>query len=142
MYRKLGQFTSVLTIFLSQQWNFNNKNVLKLLDRYANLNFYNFLQNLLSINNIFQIFRMTDYDKEYFPSDMRKLDWNDYLFTYAMGVRKYLFKESDDDADIVSRNRKHVILKISHFTLKGIIYFIYLYLIWYIMLPYLFEMFN
>lgn len=71
---------------------------------------------------------MTDYDKEYFLSDMRKLNWNDYLFIYAMGVKKYLFKESDDDENFSASKRKHFILKILHFTMKGIFYLICFYI--------------
>lgn len=36
---------------------------------------------------------MTEFDKTRFPSDVRQLNWKQYIYEYALGARLYLVKE-------------------------------------------------
>lgn len=75
--------------------------------------------NVILIN----IFSMTPYDKQEYPSDMRQLLWSDFLYTYALGVKKYIFKE---DNDLESNKLKY--FKIAHYLLVTILLLSFLYI--------------
>lgn len=36
---------------------------------------------------------MTEFDKTRFPSDVRQLNWKQYIYEFALGARLYLVKE-------------------------------------------------
>lgn len=74
---------------------------------------------------------MTEFDKQNYPSDMRQIIWSDFLYTYALGVRKYIYKETNDQE--ISRIKYY---KFAHYTLVAIIALIFCYLI-YLCFPYI-----
>lgn len=37
---------------------------------------------------------MTEFDKTRFPSDVRQLNWKQYIYEYALGARLYLVQEA------------------------------------------------
>lgn len=48
---------------------------------------------------------MTEFDKTRFPSDVRQLNWKQYIYEFALGARVYLVKEAFETViPIVHRN--------------------------------------
>lgn len=65
---------------------------------------------------------MTDYDKEFYICDMRKVFWKDYLFTYALGMKRYILHEEDTHME----TRQYRMYKIAHYTFIYTLYVILL----------------
>lgn len=71
---------------------------------------------------------MNEYDKKFFPSDVRKFDWDKFCTSYALGIMHYLGK--DDLEDFGPARRMTRIFRIAHFfvlvfyySLLGLFYF-------------------
>ncbi|XP_055610967.1 fatty acyl-CoA reductase wat-like [Uranotaenia lowii] len=96
LYRKIQQFTDVLQFFTNNQWWFRNENMRKVYDS------------------------MSVEDKEFFPSDVKKIDWHDFFYIYVMGLRKYVMKENLEN--LKEAKRKMVLLCIMHYTLLTVLY--------------------
>lgn len=75
---------------------------------------------------------MTEYDKQNYPSDMRQIIWSDFLFTYALGVRKYIYKETNDQE--INRLKYY---KFAHYTLVTFLALTFSYLIYMFVYPYM-----
>ncbi|CAH2101739.1 unnamed protein product [Euphydryas editha] len=72
VYRKIHKFSSVLRYFCTREIEFCNRRTRELWER------------------------TSDLDKQIFPFSMSELDWIDYFDDYLAGIRRYLFKDSDD----------------------------------------------
>lgn len=72
VYRKIHKFSSVLKYFCTTEIEFCNRRTRELWDK------------------------TSDLDKQIFPFSMSDVDWKDYFYDYIPGIRRYLFKESDD----------------------------------------------
>ncbi|KAI8433391.1 hypothetical protein MSG28_015431 [Choristoneura fumiferana] len=72
VYRKIHKFSSVLSYFCTREIKFCNRNVRELWDR------------------------TSEQDKQLFPFSMAEVSWEAYFKEYLVGIRRYLFKDSDD----------------------------------------------
>lgn len=68
-YKKIHKFSDVISYFCTNQWKFNNKNVLDLWNR-------------TSFN-----------DKKTFSFNLKNLDWSDYFYHHVRGLRTYILKD-------------------------------------------------
>lgn len=74
------------------------------------------------------ICRMNKYDKLFFPSDVRKFDWDSFCYNYALGMIRYIARENLESLE--SAGRRQLMLRIAHyFTL--VIYYSLLALFYY-----------
>lgn len=71
-------------------------------------------------------------DKQIFDFDIRKLDWVDYLESYVLGIRKFLFKE--DEKTIPSSKRNMKFLYCLDVAVKGLFWYGIFYLLSFIFL--------
>ncbi|CAG4948984.1 unnamed protein product [Parnassius apollo] len=72
VYSKIHKFSSVISYFCTREIKFSNQRTRELWQQ------------------------TSDTDKQIFPFSMREIDWRDYFNDYLVGIRRYLFKESDD----------------------------------------------
>ncbi|KAG6454612.1 fatty acyl-CoA reductase wat [Manduca sexta] len=72
VYRKVHKFSSILSYFCTTEINFCNRRTRELWDK------------------------TSDADRQLFPFSMAEVDWEEYFEEYIVGIRRYLFKESDD----------------------------------------------
>ncbi|XP_023940543.1 fatty acyl-CoA reductase wat [Bicyclus anynana] len=72
VYRKIHKFSSVISYFCTNEIKFCNRRT----------------RELWEITS--------DLDKQLFPFSMSEVDWSAYFDDYLAGIRRYLFKESDD----------------------------------------------
>lgn len=94
-YKKIHKFSSVISYFSSQQWQFCNDAVIKLWER----------MNLA--------------DREIFNFNMDNLDWESYLKHLIPGMRIYI---ANDPMETVEQGRaKYRKLKIAHYTLVTVL---------------------
>lgn len=82
----------VLEFFKLKQINFHGNNITKLLNS------------------------MSNEDKETFSFDVKDIDWPNYIDKYALGVRKFIFKQ--DIATLDDCRKKLFWLKILHYAVK------------------------
>lgn len=68
-YRKIHKFSTVISYFTTQQWQFSNENVLALWER------------------------TKPTDRVKFDFNLDNLDWNDYFHYYVRGLRLYILKD-------------------------------------------------
>ncbi|XP_055627972.1 fatty acyl-CoA reductase wat-like [Toxorhynchites rutilus septentrionalis] len=101
LYRKVQQFAEVLQFFTTNEWEFENTRMRQVYDS------------------------MVQDDKEYFPADVKAIDWGDYFNIYLLGLRKYIIGESLDNLE--QARRRHTMLKIAHYLLLALIYFAFAY---------------
>lgn len=62
------------------------------------------------------IFRMTEYDREFFICDPRVVNWKSYYIVYGIGARKHLLRDSFDNYQAARKRMTR--LKYCHYTLK------------------------
>ncbi|CAG4978432.1 unnamed protein product [Colias eurytheme] len=72
VYRKIHKFSSVICYFSTKEITFCNQRTRRLWEN------------------------TSDLDKQIFPFSMKHMDWELYFDNYLAGIRRYLFKESDD----------------------------------------------
>lgn len=72
VYKKIHKFSSVLSYFTTREISFCNTRTRELWDQ------------------------TTVEDKELFPFSMAEVNWEEYFESYLAGIRRYLFKESDE----------------------------------------------
>lgn len=72
VYRKIHKFSSVLMYFSTREITFCNQQTRGLWEK------------------------TSESDKQIFPFSMGEVNWDDYFDSYLPGIRRYLFKESDD----------------------------------------------
>ncbi|CAG9576938.1 unnamed protein product [Danaus chrysippus] len=72
VYRKIHKFSSVLSYFCTKEIKFCNKRTRELWESTSQT------------------------DKQIFPFSMAEVSWSSYFDDYLAGIRRYLFKESDD----------------------------------------------
>lgn len=68
-YKKIHKFSGVISYFCTQQWKFNNDNVLALWER------------------------TSPEDKKIFDFNLNSLDWEDYYYHHVRGLRVYILKD-------------------------------------------------
>lgn len=92
-----------LKFFMSNQWYFKTGNLFKVIDE-----------------------EMHVYDREYFPCDVRKYNWDTYSFNYYHGIKRYL---GNDD---INQTQKYVfkakVLTVVHLIIKTLYYMFLSYL--------------
>lgn len=71
---------------------------------------------------------MNENDKKCFRFDASDIDWIEFLRTYVLGVRKFIFKE--DPKTIESCKKRLFKLKILHQTMKLLTMFFLLWIFW------------
>ncbi|KAF9408183.1 hypothetical protein HW555_012040 [Spodoptera exigua] len=72
VYRKIHKFSSVLSYFCTREIKFCNSRTRELWEK------------------------TSEADKKIYPFSMSDLNWEEYFRDYLAGIRRYLFKESDD----------------------------------------------
>ncbi|XP_066598641.1 fatty acyl-CoA reductase wat-like [Prorops nasuta] len=99
-YRKIHKFSDVISYFSTQQWRFNNDNVLKLWERIG------------PTDRILYNFNLTN------------LDWSEYFYFHVRGLRIFLIK---DPLTTVKKGRtKFQRLEVAHKTLLTIFFLLLL----------------
>lgn len=63
---------------------------------------------------------MCEYDKQFFPSDVRKFNWDAYCYNYNLGLLKYIGNETLDDFEPARRRMRK--FYIAHFFVLCIYY--------------------
>lgn len=104
IYKKIYKFNDILKYFNKREWNFKNDNTVRLWQK------------------------LSSADKQVFSFDLSSLDWNEFFEKQIIGLRVYLVK--DDLSTIPQAKIKHRRLKYLHYTVKTLIQFFILYLIW------------
>lgn len=103
MYDRLHQSQEVLNPFLLKEWYFSNDNTQKLLKR------------------------MTFKDRVMFNFDVLQINWQNYIVSYAKGIRVYLL--NDPMSTLSEGNQKQqnklIIQLVSAGVLTVILYFIF-----------------
>lgn len=69
MFKKIDKFIGVLSYFITREWEFSNENV----------------------KNLWH--EISEKDKELFPFDITKIDWDSYQKSHVLGLRKHILKE-------------------------------------------------
>lgn len=74
------------------------------------------------------LFRMNDYDKQYFPSDVRKFQWDSYCYDYNLGLLRYIGNEVLNDFEPARRRMRkfyiaHFFVLVIYYSLLAIFYF-------------------
>ena len=77
-YRKIHKFSHVISYFCTQQWKFDNRNVLALWKRTSLV------------------------DRKKFCFNLENLDWAQYFYHHVRGVRYYILK---DPLDTIEKGR-------------------------------------
>ncbi|CAH1164707.1 unnamed protein product [Phaedon cochleariae] len=78
---KLTKAAGCLEYFTTQEWKFDDENV----------------RNLVGT--------LTEKDKKEFCFDVAKIDWENYIQNYVIGIRRYIFKE---DAATLPKSRRNI----------------------------------
>ncbi|KAJ8916502.1 hypothetical protein NQ315_000144 [Exocentrus adspersus] len=86
LYKKVHNFTDILTYFCMNSWTFSNKNTV----------------NLWSKMNLT--------DRELFPVSMTTVHWTLYFRRYIKGMRLYLLKEPDSTLEKARKRYKRLML--------------------------------
>ncbi|XP_001600309.1 fatty acyl-CoA reductase wat-like [Nasonia vitripennis] len=93
-YKKIHKFSGVISYFSTQQWEFNNKNVLELWER------------------------TPPADRKKFDFNLESLDWNDFFYYHVRGLRLYILKDPLNTIDVGRVKFRR--LKIAHYTIVTI----------------------
>ncbi|XP_067131275.1 putative fatty acyl-CoA reductase CG5065 [Centruroides vittatus] len=80
IHKKMKKVNAAFEYFYTREWKFHSDNTEK-------------LNEMMSLE-----------DKKNFDCDVGKVDWNDYLKWYSLGIRRYVLKE-DDSTIIQARKR-------------------------------------
>lgn len=78
--------------------------------------------------------RLTLEDANYFPCDVRRMKWLEYIHVYGKGMRLFLGKESMDT--LAEGKRRKIQLQILHNALLGTLYIALLTVLFYILQAY------
>ncbi|XP_076255528.1 putative fatty acyl-CoA reductase CG5065 [Rhynchophorus ferrugineus] len=81
IHSKLNKAATCLEYFTTHQWKFDDENVREL------------------------NFTLNDADRTEFCFDVAKIDWNNYLENYILGIRRFIFKE---EISSIPKARKHM----------------------------------
>ncbi|XP_049767124.1 fatty acyl-CoA reductase wat-like [Schistocerca cancellata] len=106
-YNKVHKFTGVLERFSTNEWEFEEDNVITLLQRLGTV------------------------DRKLFPFDVKDLDWECLLSISTRGLRVYLANDSFDTLD--AARVKYRRLKIMHYTLISTGVALILLLLWWLL---------
>ncbi|XP_058829529.1 fatty acyl-CoA reductase wat-like [Topomyia yanbarensis] len=106
LYRKVRQFSDVITFFTTNEWIFLNDKMRKVHDS------------------------MLQEDREFFAADAKNLKWSYFFHTYLLGLRRYILRESLNNLE--QAKKKYLKLKIAHGFLLGFIYSVFLVIIYFV----------
>nr|CAD7398554.1 unnamed protein product [Timema cristinae] len=104
IYRKIDNYLLVVRYFSTFEWNFNNNKCMSLFNS------------------------LCENDKEIFYFDASKLNYKDYLLNTIDGIRRYIFKESDDT--IPAGKVRLMKFYIAHQTIKVVLYGLIAWILW------------
>lgn len=76
----------------------------------------------------FHFSRMHEYDKQYFPSDVRKFVWDSYCYNYNLGLLRYIGNEVLEDFEPARRRMRkfyvaHFFVLIIYYSILATFYF-------------------
>lgn len=71
---------------------------------------------------------MDEYDKQYFPSDVRKFQWDSYCYNYNLGLLRYIGNEELGDFEPARRRMRkfyiaHFFVLVVYYSLLATFYF-------------------
>lgn len=108
------------------------KNVAKTLSKKkkTNLQIFSF-QNRIYIYSFFILVflhRMSKHDQLYFPSDVRKFNWDEYCYNYNLGLLRYIGNDTLTDFEPARKRMKkfyvaHFCVLVIYYSLLGLFYF-------------------
>lgn len=75
-----------------------------------------------------EFFRMCEEDQSYFPSDVRKFDWDAYCYNYNLGLMRYIANDLLDDFEPARRRMRkfyiaHFFVLVIYYSLLALFYF-------------------
>lgn len=103
IYSKVEKLSNVFSFFLTNEWNFDDK-------------------NLVSLSN-----RMSERDRQLYNFDVASIDWDFYSVLWVLSLRKYVIKDGFQSSEYARKKQK--ILKVANY----VVLFVYLYLCWIIL---------
>lgn len=76
----------------------------------------------------FFFFRMNEYDKRYFPADVRNFEWDSFCYNYNLGLLRYIGKDNLNNFEPARRRMRkfriaHFFVLIFYYTLLALFYF-------------------
>ncbi|XP_046651716.1 LOW QUALITY PROTEIN: putative fatty acyl-CoA reductase CG5065 [Daphnia pulicaria] len=107
LFKRAHKMMSCLEFYTMREWNFPSQNPVLLMDK------------------------MSVQEKNTFNFDVRKIDWETYMTTFAVGVREYLFKDdlSSLPAARKNLNKMKLLRMVVHFVILGLM-LLFLYALW------------
>lgn len=63
---------------------------------------------------------MAPEDRNYFPADIKNIDWGDFFLIYLLGLRKYICRESLEN--LPQAQRKGLKLLLAHYLVLLLVY--------------------
>ncbi|GAB0089945.1 Fatty acyl-CoA reductase [Sergentomyia squamirostris] len=107
IYRKIQKFTAALSFFTTNEWMFYNQNM----------------------RHLYKCLSPEDYD--YFPCDVKKMIWLEYIHDYGKGMRRHIGKET---MDTLPEGRKRMFrITILHNIIKTFFYLFWATIFYYIL---------
>ncbi|XP_055387561.1 fatty acyl-CoA reductase wat-like [Condylostylus longicornis] len=104
IYRKVQKFMIALKFFMQTEFKFTNNNIKKVIDS------------------------MTPDDEEFYPSDIRKYDWQHFSYNYVLGLRRYIGREDPLDTNSYKKYNRFVYL---HTIFLAIFYGFHFTILWF-----------
>lgn len=77
---------------------------------------------------------MSVHDKKYFPSDVRKFNWDSYCYNYNLGLLRYIGNEDLDDFEPARRRMRkfrlaHKFVLVVYYTILATLYYFVLHMV-------------
>lgn len=71
---------------------------------------------------------MSEHDKVYFPSDVRKFNWDAYCYNYNLGLLRYIGQEELEDFEPARRRMRkfriaHLFVLIIYYSILACVYY-------------------
>ncbi|XP_018905583.2 fatty acyl-CoA reductase wat [Bemisia tabaci] len=103
-YKKIHNFSSVISYFSTKEWKFEDDNVAQLWNK------------------------LNDKDKDVFFFSLKNLDWKEYFYHYIRGIRVYLIR--DPLESIPEGQKKRLKFMIAHYALVSLFYLLCSYVLY------------
>lgn len=71
---------------------------------------------------------MSEYDRKYFPSDVRRFNWDAYCYNYNLGLLRYIGQEELDDFEPARRRMRkfrfaHFFVLVIYYSILAFVYY-------------------
>ncbi|XP_058798526.1 fatty acyl-CoA reductase wat-like [Phymastichus coffea] len=106
-YQKIHKFSGVISYFCTQQWNFNNDNLLRLWERTSPV------------------------DREKYDFNLNSLDWDDYFYHHVRGIRVHILKDPLHTIEVGRMKIRR--LRIAHYIIVTLLGFLLMWAIYTLM---------